>query len=151
MRGGNLRDLVGGLLVAAIGLCFLAGALEMRIGSAMEMGPGYFPMLIGGLVIALGLVIVAVSLARSGRVGEVDWRPMIAVLASIAGFALALGQFGLIPAVVVGVGLAALGDRTSRPLPTLVLAVAAALGSWLAFSVGLGLQMPGLRVPAWLG
>jgi hypothetical protein len=76
---------------------------------------------------------------------------MIAVLASIAGFALVLGQFGLIPAVVVGVGLAALGDRTSRPLPTLALAVAAALGCWLAFSVGLGLQMPGLRVPAWLG
>jgi hypothetical protein len=151
MRRANLRDLVGGLLVAAVGLCFLVGALNMRIGSAMEMGPGYFPMLVGGVVIALGLVIAAVSFARPGRIEEVEGRPMLAVFASIGGFALVLGQFGLIPAIVAGVGLAALGDRTSRPLPTLVLAVTVALGSWLAFSVGLGLPMPGLRVPAWLG
>jgi hypothetical protein len=151
MTGANLRDLVGGVLVAIVGLCFLAGALEMRIGSAMQMGPGYFPMLVGGLVSALGLAIVIVSFTRSGRLGEVHWRPMLAVLASITGFALVLGQFGLIPAVFVGVGLAALGDRTARPLPTLVLAITAALGCWLAFSVALGLQMPGLRVPAWLG
>ncbi len=151
MTGANVRDLVGGVLVGIVGLYFLAGALEMRIGSAMQMGPGYFPMVVGGLVIALGLAIVVLSFTASGRLADVHWRPMIAVLASIAGFALVLGQFGLIPAVVVGVCLSALGDRTSRPLPTLVLAVTAALGAWLAFSVGLGLQMPGLRVPAWLG
>jgi Tripartite tricarboxylate transporter TctB family len=151
MTGGNLRDLVGGALVTLVGLCFVAGALQMRVGSAMQMGPGYFPMLVGGLVSALGLAIVLVSFARAGRFETVHWRPMLAVLASITGFALVLGPFGLIPAVFVGISLAALGDRTSRSLPTLVLAVTAALSCWLVFSVGLGLQMPGLRLPAWLG
>lgn len=147
----NFRDLVAGGLVIAIGLYFLAGALDMRIGSAKEMGPGYFPMLVGGLTIALGLLVLVLSFATPARLEEAHWRPMISVLAAIAGFALMLDQFGLVPAMLAGVVLSSLGDPTARLFPTLLLACAAALGAWLIFRVGLGLQMPGLKPPSWLG
>lgn len=151
MKSLNVRDIVGGLLVGAVGLYFLVGALKMRLGSTLEMGPGYFPMMVGGLVLAFGIVIVVMALATSGRFEQLHWRPMLAVLASISGFALFVGQFGLIPAMAIGVALAALGDRTSRPAQTVVLAVVAALGAWLIFRVGLGLSMPGLKLPVWAG
>jgi tripartite-type tricarboxylate transporter receptor subunit TctC len=41
--------------------------------------------------------------------------------------------------------------RTARPRATLALAAFAAIGAWLIFRVGLGLQMPGLKIPPWLG
>jgi hypothetical protein len=151
MTGRNYRDLLAGGSVLAIGLYFLAGALSMRVGSAMQMGPGYFPMLVGGLTIVLGLTIVALSFAGPPRFDIVEWRPAAFVLAAIAGFAAALDSFGLIPAMAVGVLVASLGDRTARLVPSLLLAVAAALGAWLIFRVGLGLQMPGLTLPSWIG
>jgi hypothetical protein len=76
---------------------------------------------------------------------------MLAVLAAIAGFALIMRFFGLIPAMFVSVVVASLGDRTARPRATLALAAVAAIGVWLVFRVGLGLQMPGLKIPPWLG
>jgi hypothetical protein len=151
MGKANVRDLVGGAAVCAVGLFFFAGAFNMRVGSAMQMGPGYFPMLVGGLVASIGIVIMLLAVARHGRFHEVHWRPMFAVLGAIAGFAAILGPFGLIPAMIVGVLLSTLGDRTARPVPSLVLAVGAGLGAWLVFRVGLGLQMPGLKFPGWLG
>ena len=39
MRIAN-KDFIGGIAVAVIGLFFLAGAMKMRIGDAIEMGPG---------------------------------------------------------------------------------------------------------------
>lgn len=147
----NVRDFVGGAVICAVGLYFLVGALDMRVGSAMQMGPGYFPMLVGGIVAGLGVIIMLTSLASSARFYAVDWRPMLAVLSAIAGFALILRFFGLIPAMFVAVVIAALGDRTARPRATLALAAVAAIGAWLVFRVGLGLQMPGLKIPAWLG
>lgn len=151
MKRLNVRDIVGGLLVGAVGLYFLAGALRMRLGSALEMGPGYFPMLVGGLTVALGVVMVVMAIVSSGRFESLHWRPMLAVLASVGGFALFVNWFGLIPAMAVGVALAALGDRTSRPVQTVVLAAGAAIGAWLIFRVGLDLQMPGLMWPTWAG
>lgn len=144
------RDVAGGVIVAAVAAFLLAGALRMRVGTALEMGPGYFPMLVSSVAVILGLLIAAGGLARSGAIQDVHWRPMLAVLGAIAAFAVILGQIGLIPAMIVGVAIAASGDATSRWRQTLLVAVGAALASWLVFRVGLGLQMPGLRMPAWL-
>lgn len=117
----------------------------------MQMGPGYFPLVVGGLTTVLGIAIVVMAFASSARFESVAWQPMVAVLFSIAGFAYFIGNFGLIPAMVVGVALSALGDRTSRPVQTIILSIIAAVGAWLIFRVGLGLQMPGLRWPGWGG
>lgn len=152
MNGLRLsRDLVGGLIVAAVGLVFLIGALRMRIGSAMEMGPGYFPLATAVIVIALGLWIAASGLGSGEPIEAPEMRPLAAILGAVAIFALLLDAFGLVPAVVAGSLASSLGDRTSRPVEALLLAAGTALASWLVFRVGLGLQMPGFKMPPWLG
>ncbi len=123
----------------------------MRMGTLMEMGPGYFPLVAGGLMTVLGIAIVIMAFASSPSFESVEWRPMVAVLSSIAGFAYFMGNFGLMPAMAVGVALSALGDRTSRPVQTIMLCIISAVGTWLIFRVGLGLQMPGLKWPDWGG
>jgi len=150
MRTGH-KDLVGGILIALVGALFLAGASKMRLGDALEMGPGYFPVLAAGLVIVLGIVIAVLGLFRSGAIGTPDWRPAAASLGCILVFGLLLEQVGLVPAIAVGIAVAALGDPASRPRETVFLAFGTAFLGWLVFRVALGLQMPGLRMPAFLG
>lgn len=145
------RDLVGGLIVAGIGAAFLLGSLRMRIGGAMDMGPGYFPFACSIVVLALGLWIAAAGLRSEFAIETPEWRQVLAVLGGVAAFAMLLGPFGLIPAVVTGSLVASLGDPTSRLGEALLLAAGTAIAAWLVFRVGLGLQMPGLKLPPWLG
>ena len=51
----NLKDCVAGTLFVAIGLLFAVNAwLRLSVGSALAMGPGYFPILLGLILIGLG-------------------------------------------------------------------------------------------------
>ena len=145
------RDLVGGLIVAAVGLSFFVGSLKLRMGTPMEMGPGYFPIATSAIVMGLGLWIAASSYGSTEPIETPEMRPLVAVLGAVAIFALLLDSVGLILAVVAGSLASSLGDRTSRPIEALLLAAGTALGAWLVFRIGLGLQMPGFKMPAWLG
>lgn len=150
MRIAN-KDFIGGVSVAVIGLVFLAGAMKMRIGDAIEMGPGYFPMLASGFVVVLGIVIAGMGLIRAGvRLDRPEWRPVLASLGSILAFGVLLEQIGLLPAIAIGIVVGAMGDPDSRTRQTWILAIATALLGWLIFRVALGLQMPGFRLPSFL-
>lgn len=143
------RDVVAGVVVVIVGIVFFVGSLELRTGTTMSMGPGYFPLVVSGIVVVLGSLIAVGGFIDAQPSGEIHWRPLLAVSGAIAAFALVMTQFGLIPAMVAGVAISALGDRSSRVRETLLVAVAAALGAWLVFRVGLGLQLPGIRIPGW--
>jgi hypothetical protein len=111
------------------------------------MGPGYFPMVLAGIIITLGLLILVPAFMGSGGLPRPAWRPFIAVLAGIAVFAVMMRPFGLVPAVIATVLASALADRNSRPIGAVLLAVGLAVGSWLIFVVGLGLPMAVYRNP----
>lgn len=127
---------------------FLLASLRYPIGTARQMGPAYFPMVVAGfgLIIAVLLFIRAVRVPQTG--GElVSWRPMISVFAAIAVFALGLATLGLLPAVAATIIVSALADRHSRPLETALLAIGFSIASWLIFSVLLRLPFPLFRMP----
>jgi hypothetical protein len=147
MFRSNPRDLIGGGLFAALGAAVLAGAADYRIGTPGDMGPGFFPMGLGVLAIVVGLAIIFLGLAERGTIPSIAWRQLIAVLAAIAVFGLVIERFGLIPAVFLSVGVSALGDRSSRPVASVMLATGFSVLTWLVFSVGLGVTMPAFDWP----
>ena len=54
----NLKDLAAGALFVAIGGFFTLNAwFNLTIGNALAMGPGYFPILLGLVLIGLGAAI----------------------------------------------------------------------------------------------
>ena len=57
----DLRDFWAGLLYLIIGTAALYMAGDYEMGTAISMGPGYFPKVLSGLLIAIG----AISLIRS--------------------------------------------------------------------------------------
>ena len=49
------KDVWAGLMLIAIGAAAMFFARNYPFGTALRMGPGYFPMLLGGLLILFGL------------------------------------------------------------------------------------------------
>jgi hypothetical protein len=149
MANRNLKDIIGGAILGFIGLFFFIQSFSYGIGTAARMQAGYFPMALGAFTTFVGISIMAPALKRgSGSKApftRIAWRPLIAVLAGLAAFALLVGPFGLIPAVFAAVLLAALGDSGSRPVGIIGLVLFVSVGIWLIFSVGLGVTTPPFR------
>lgn len=145
MTNADPRGLLGGLLLIAMGFWFGVTSLNLRIGNLIQMGPGLYPLILSVIAVLLGVLLLLQGLKGRGEDEEYEqarWRPIMAVMGGIAAFALCIKSLGLIPAVFFTVVVCATGDRASRPLNTLVLAVICATGAWLIFRVGLNLPMP---------
>ena len=71
------RDVVGGLVVVAIGGLFLLFGRELPVGTSFRMGPGYFPTILSWLMVALGAVMAGLAWRaphQDGAFGAVPWR-----------------------------------------------------------------------------
>jgi hypothetical protein len=120
------------------------------MGSAMRMGPGYFPTTLGLLLALLGLFVLGRSLLRPGPpVEPPSLGPLGLVLGPIVLFGLLLRPLGLVGAIVLLVLSSAWASRHFRWPVAVALAAGLALGCSLLFVRLLGLPIP-LR-GTWLG
>ena len=148
MYSRDYRDIVGGALLTLGGLAFALYAINRYdLGVLRRMGPGMFPAGLGFVLAFLGVLLLIGALRRRGSRPEIRiWTPFF-VLAGVAGFALMIRPFGLIPAIVVLTFVSSMAELKFRPTSILVLTVALCLIAWLTFKVGLGLPMQMFRWP----
>ena len=104
MQIKNQKDFWAGVLFICFGAFFSGFGSRYKFGTAAQMGPGYFPTVLGLLVIALGLVVL-VSGLRSGaaeeKVARFDWRTLLLILGSVVLFGVLLQPFGLVISLFV--------------------------------------------------
>lgn len=139
----NRKDLVCGLVFVVIGLLFATGTRDLDMGTATRMGPGYFPIVLAGLLILIGAVISIRAFGRpSGDpFGEVPWRAFALIIPALVFFGFAVRQVGLIPAIFI-VALASSFSSTKMTVPlALMLSAVLAVFCALVFVVGLGLPI----------
>jgi len=111
----NNKDFLAGLVFILIGVLAVAVARDYPMGTAMRMGPAYFPTVLGGILVVLGAWVMARGLRSGDRVqGEWGWKPLAFVVLSIVLFGFILGRFGLVPALVAMFLAAAAGGREFR-------------------------------------
>jgi len=128
----------------AFGAFFSAWAfLYYQMGSAVRMGPGYFPALLGGLLVLLGLFILGKSLAVDGpKVEAFHFKPLLLVSGSVVAYGYLMQPGGLIVATIAAVVIGALGGEEFRWREVAVLTLVLVLFSWLVFVRGLTLPFP---------
>ena len=64
MKIKSQKDFWAGLMFLAFGVFFAVyGAIHYQMGTAVRMGPAYFPTLLGGLLTVLGAIVLLQSLA----------------------------------------------------------------------------------------
>jgi putative tricarboxylic transport membrane protein len=152
---GKSSDLWSGIALAALGIYIVAAASRWEYLGPEGPGPGFFPMWYGIAIVALSAVLVLSSVRAKLRRGAaagagLPWRRIgralrvwLAFAVSVAlfkplGFAM---SFGLLCFFIVAV-------MYRRPLKVAAaVAVASALGFYLAFPVALGVSLP----VGWLG
>lgn len=145
MGGRIVQSLTLRLVMAAIfaivGVAGFIIALNYEFGTALRMGPGFFPIVLSGALVLLSLSELVGALMKP-EAQSIDWRPLVAILAAVAGFGIAMHLFGMIPAFFVVVGVTALSERGYGLVPALVLATVTCVFSWLLFSAFLGMPLP---------
>lgn len=136
------QDLAAGLLMTGIGLAALWIGRGWNTGTLAYVQSGFFPRLISGLLVLFGLITAGRSLLLHGAsLSNWAWRPLAGVAVAVLAFAATLETLGLVPAVLLLVGLGNLAGQPLRAGPLAVLGGALALGSVAVFVWGLGLPM----------
>lgn len=137
------KDFWAGLMFIGIGLlALIVSQANYRTGSAVQMGPGYFPTVLGGLLVLLGLAGLARALAVEGaKPAAVHLRPLLLVLLSVAVYGYLMKPGGLAAATVAAVVIGALGGHEFRWKEVLLLSFALVVFSYLVFVKGLTLPL----------
>jgi hypothetical protein len=139
----NNRDFLAGLLFVVLGGLAVALARDYPIGSTMRMGPGYFPTVLGGILILFGVYVLLRGVRSGDKVkGEWGYRPLALIALSIVLFGFLLDRMGMIPAIVATLFAAAAAGREFRFKEVLLLAVVMTAFSVAVFSYGLKLPYP---------
>jgi hypothetical protein len=148
-RFGNAKDLAVGLVFVVVGLAFGGMSIELDIGTARRMGPGYFPLFLSGVLVLLGAAIVWQGLRQHPEtIGHIPWRGLILVVVTPVLFGLTLRGVGLVPAILGVVLVSATASAMSRVLSTVLLAVA--LSAFCALVFVKALNLPIQLVGPWL-
>jgi hypothetical protein len=143
-RRTSRPDILAGGIFAAIGGAFVVGSLGYSLGTPLRMGPGYFPLLVGGVMTALGLAIVVKGLVAGELItfGAVPWRAIAAIVAAVLFFGFTVRRLGFVPTSAVTALLTTLASSRVKPLWAVAVAAGLTVGATLIFVVGLQLRIP---------
>jgi hypothetical protein len=134
------RNLIAGLIFVAFGLAFSITSRNYELGSVLRMGPGYIPMLLGGVLAMLGAIIVAEGFLGAGAVaiGAIPWRGAILLTVGVIFFGATVRGLGLVPSLFVTVLMSAFASRRTGVLAAFAMAAGLTLLCVLIFVEGLG-------------
>jgi hypothetical protein len=107
------------------------------------MGPGYFPRILGILLIVLGAVLALRGTRTSGPpLPRFHWRPLVVVLGSVVLFGAIVNWMGVALSTVILIVAASAASREFRPREALIAGVLLATLAVGVFVIGLQLQLP---------
>lgn len=138
-----MEDLLFGLFLAGLAVLVFVATHKLLVGSAADMGPGYFPRAIAWGMVAFGVFFVAKSFVAPGeRILPPHWRALILIPAAVGLFALLVMPAGLAIASFVAMVVASLASTETRLLEVVIYSVAISAASVLLFVTALSLPVP---------
>lgn len=146
----SAKDFWAGLIYVTVGLSAIVIARDYPMGTALRMGPAYFPTILGGLLTGVGVVSVIRAFFLTGDpIGNFTVSGLAWVSAAIFVFGFLARQVGLALALPLLVVISARASEEFRWGPILALAAGLTIFCVLVFVNGLGIPLP--IVGPWLG
>jgi hypothetical protein len=138
------KDFWAGVMFIGTGLFFLIFAMmNYQMGTAVRMGPAYFPAVLGGLLAALGAMVLIGSFAISGPpVPKFHFRPLILISVACVVYGYLMKPLGLVLATAALVFISAYGGHEFKWKEVSILYVVLIIFSVLVFVKGLTLPFP---------
>jgi len=138
----SVQDLGSGLIFMSFGAIAVVLAPSYHIGTALRMGPGYFPLILGGLMVLVGAALIL----RSFRVTDPPpalprLRPFAAVIAAAAIFALIVDSAGVVVTSIVTLTITYSGVRGGNRRELLLLCIGMTAAVCVVFIYILGMPL----------
>jgi len=139
----NNRDFFAGLFYIVLGTWGFWIARDYPFGSALRMGPGYFPSVLAGMMIAFGVVIMLMGVKNNTKIqGNWSIRALIVLPLATVVFGYLMEEVGFIPAMLVLIPFSALSGREFKLVEIIALTIGLTILCTLMFIKGLGLPYP---------
>ena len=136
----NNKDFWAGMMLIGIGAAAMFIARDYRFGSALRMGPGFFPTFLGGMLILFGVAIMATGLVRNEKIQErLSVRALILLLRRADPLRHPDESRRLLPALVALILVSAAAGSEFKLREVLLLTVTLTFLSVALFIWGLGL------------
>ena len=134
------RDFFAGLLYILLGVVAMWIARDYPFGSALRMGPGYFPTVLGGLMVAFGIAVLLQGVKNNEKIqGTFSIRALFVLPIATVVFGVTMGHLGFIPALALLIPLSAAAGRQFKWIEVGLLTAGIILLSLGIFIWGLGL------------
>lgn len=136
-------DFLAGLLMLVIGGGGFYMALEFPFGSALRMGPGYFPRVLSCVLMGFGLLVLIRGLMSGASInGRWGFKPLALICTSLIAFGWIMEHWGFFPALLALYLIAARANHEYKIVEVLILCVAMSIFAWAVFIKLLGLPYP---------
>ena len=137
------KDFWAGVLFVSLGIAAIVISDNYKLGTAARMGPGYFPLILGILLIALGAIITLRGVRINGEaISAWKWRPLLVVLGSVVMFGAIVPTLGVLISTILLIVVSSAASHEFRPKEALLMGVGLAVLSVGVFIIGLKLILP---------
>ena len=104
------KDFCAGIMFIALGTFFALWANYYPMGTAVRMGPAYFPTVLGWILAALGLIVFVRSFVLHGEeMRKTNYRPLLLIVGSVFVFGFLLDKAGLVVAAFALMFISSIG------------------------------------------
>lgn len=140
----SLKDQLSGLIFIAFGLSFGYAAWSYDLGSALRMGPGFFPVMLAGVLVVLGIATIVEGTVAGDRteISGFSARGFVLIIGALLFFGFTVRGLGLAPALFGTVLMAAFASRRTGIVAAFVLAFGLPAFCVAIFTYGLGVPVP---------
>ncbi|GLR61708.1 tripartite tricarboxylate transporter TctB family protein [Rhizobium indigoferae] len=136
----DTTNAICGALFVATGAFFAIQSLGLDLGTTVRMGPGYFPLVLAGVLVLLGAIIFAQALRVEGEpIDPFAWRGMLFILPAPVFFGLTVRGLGFAPALFFTAFIACFASQKMNVVFAIILSLLLTIFSVAVFSYGLGL------------
>lgn len=143
MRIKNQKDFWAGVMFVVFGAFFAGFGSQYSLGTAANMGPGYFPTMLGIALVVLGIVISVSGMSAKATVDKIDkfaWETLLLILGPVALFGLLLPSLGLVACLLMLVAISSYASHEFSWKATLGNAAVLVVLCLLVFVYALKLQ-----------
>ena len=139
----NNRDFFAGLQYIVLGAVAMWIARDYPFGSALRMGPGYFPSVLGGTMVAFGIAVMLKGVKNNEKIqGNWSIRALLVLPLATVVFGVMMEHAGFIPAMLVLIPFSAAAGREFKWLEIVLLTIGLTVLCTAGFIYGLGLPYP---------
>ena len=145
MKIKNQEDFWAGLMFAGFGLAAIVISRDYPFGMASRMGPGYFPSVLGGIMLVLGAIVAFLALRPSEgekKITPFAWKPMILLSLGFVVFGWGIDNIGFVLSLFLLSIITAAAGQTFKVVEVLIMTAVLIAGAVGIFIYGIELPYP---------